>query len=116
MEKIAVCSAGESVNSKVDGRFGRCAYLILWDKDSDSYEAIPNQAVEQAHGSGTSTAQILVNKGAQTLIVSRIGPKAYEVMAKGGIKVYRAEEGQTVQAVLDKCLQGDLQALLKPNN
>ncbi|MGB4304577.1 MAG: dinitrogenase iron-molybdenum cofactor biosynthesis protein [Syntrophomonadaceae bacterium] len=116
MTKIAVCSAGESLSSDLDGRFGRCAYLILWDQDSDSYEAIPNQAGEQAHGSGTSTAQILVTKGVQKLIVSRIGPKAYEVVAKSGIKVYRAEEDQTVQAVLDKCLEGDLQELHKPNN
>lgn len=116
MNKIAVCAAGEALSSNVDGRFGRCAYLILWDEDNKSFKSIPNQAAQRAHGSGTSTAQLLVSEGVKRLLVGRIGPKAFEVINKGGIKVYKAEEGQTVQTVLDACLQGDLEEIIKPNN
>jgi predicted Fe-Mo cluster-binding NifX family protein len=116
MAKMAVCSAGESLDSQLDGRFGRCAYLIIIAEEGNTYEAIPNPAVQHAHGSGTSTAQTLVTKGVQKLVVSRIGPKAFEVLQKSGIKVFRADEGQTVKAAVEKCYQGDLEELLKPNN
>lgn len=117
MAKMAVCSAGKSLDSQLDGRFGRCAFLIIIaEEEGNAYEVFPNPAVQHAHGSGISTAQTLVTKGVGKLVVGRIGPKAYEVLQKGGIKVYRADEGQTVKAVAERCRQGNLEELLKPNN
>lgn len=116
MGKIAVCASGDNLDSKMDGRFGRCAYLILWNEDSQGYETVPNAGSDRAHGSGTSTAQTLVSLGASRLVVSRIGPKAFEVLKSAGIKVYSTDENQSVRAALDKLRRNDLQEMQGPND
>jgi predicted DNA-binding protein (UPF0251 family) len=48
--KIAICSSGESPSASVDGRFGRCAYFMLWNDEQGSFEAISNSGPELNQG------------------------------------------------------------------
>ena len=38
--KIAITSTGPKLEDKVDPRFGRCRYFILFDTDTNKFEAI----------------------------------------------------------------------------
>ena len=44
--KIAITSSGANLKSKVDPRFGRCAYFILIETDNDEFEAIENSGAQ----------------------------------------------------------------------
>jgi predicted Fe-Mo cluster-binding NifX family protein len=41
---IAVTSTGESSDSKVDPRFARCPYYIIFQTDDASFAAVPNSS------------------------------------------------------------------------
>ncbi|MBC7076005.1 MAG: NifB/NifX family molybdenum-iron cluster-binding protein [Syntrophomonadaceae bacterium] len=116
MGKIAICSSGSSSSSLVDGRFGRCSCFMVWDPESSSYEAVSNQGQDMSHGAGTGAAQAMINQGVKAVITSRIGPKAFSVLKSAGIEVYMGEENKTVEEVLQKYLNNELNQINSPNN
>ena len=51
--KICVTSQGPDLSSAVDPRFGRARYFIIYDEETESFEAIDNeQNVSAACGAG----------------------------------------------------------------
>lgn len=114
--KIAICASNDSPSALVDGRFGRCAYFMLWDEAQGSFEALRNSGPELNQGAGTGAAQELLHRGAGILICNRIGPKAFAVMQKAGIKIYGTEEGLDLNMVLKQYQAGDLPLIEAANN
>ncbi len=113
--KIAVCAGDNSPTSKVDGRFGRCAYFMLWDEEKEIFEAINNQA-EPNQGAGTGAAHELLRRGAGTLICNRIGPRAFKVFQSAGVRIYSAQEGMDVDTALKQYRLGKLPTIETANN
>jgi len=60
--KIVITSTGTSLDSNVDPRFGRCAYFILYDTDSDTFEAIENASRNAMGGAGIQSGQLITSK------------------------------------------------------
>lgn len=116
LDKIAVCSSGSSSSSTIDERFGRCPFFMVWDADQANYTAVKNTSLDDAHGAGTAVTQTLLNQGVGAVITRRIGPKAFAVLKQAGIKVYAAESGDTIEAVLQQYLDGKLDELKQANN
>lgn len=57
--KIAVSSAEKSLDGKVDPRFGRAAYFIIYDPENDRSECLENtQSLNAPGGAGIQAAQI----------------------------------------------------------
>jgi len=44
--KIAITSIGAKLEDKVDPRFGRCHYFILFDTETNKFEAIENTGAQ----------------------------------------------------------------------
>lgn len=42
--KIAIVSEKESLDARIDSRFGRCAYFAIYDTDSKTTEFFSNPA------------------------------------------------------------------------
>lgn len=114
--KIAISAAGSDPKNNIDARFGRCSHFMLWDPDESSFTAVENKGGEAAHGAGTGAAQVLLKNGAQVLLTSKIGPKAFDALKSAGIKIYRASEKDTVEDTLEKYLARGLEELTNPNN
>ncbi len=114
--KIAICASGDSPSASVDGRFGRCAYLMLWDDEQGSFEAISNSGPDLKQGAGTGAARELLRRGAGIIICNRIGPKAFTVFLKAGVKVYGAGEGLDTETVLKQYKAGELIPIEAANN
>ncbi len=114
--KIAVCAGGDSPSASVDGRFGRCAYFLIWDAEQGTFEAISNSGPELNQGAGTGAAQELLRRGVGTLICNRIGPKAFTVFHRAGVKVYNAGEGLDTETALKHYKAGELQPIETANN
>lgn len=99
--KVAISSRGLNLDSPVDDRFGRCPYFVLVDPSTNSHEAVPNPYAGAAQGAGTRTAQLLVDKGVDVVLVGNIGPNPTAALRAAGIKVHSGIRGKVSDALYD---------------
>ncbi|MGC8825241.1 MAG: NifB/NifX family molybdenum-iron cluster-binding protein [Bacteroidales bacterium] len=72
--KIAFTSTGTTWESKMDPRFGRTEYIVIYDEEKNELTAIDNSEVKnEAHGAGTATAQKIFDLKPDVLITGN-GP------------------------------------------
>ena len=98
--KIAISSAGNTLDDQLDLRFGRAAMFIIYDLDHETFTVIDNtQNLNAVQGAGIQSAQHVVNSGAQALVTGHTGPKAYKVIEASKIPVYLAVGGTVREAI-----------------
>jgi predicted Fe-Mo cluster-binding NifX family protein len=112
--KIAITSTGKTLDSQVDSRFGRAAWFIIVNSDSMEFEAIANDNVNAAGGAGISSAKVVIDSGAETVLTGNCGPNAHRTLAAGGVKLYTGAAG-TVKEAVEKFKSGELTAADGPN-
>lgn len=108
--KIAVCSAGSTLDSPVDPRFGRCAYFVTVDTETLEANAVENPGTTAAQGAGIQAAQIVASQGASAVIAGNFGPNAYQALSAAGIRVFTGANG-TVRDAVNQFNSGRLQEL-----
>ena len=85
--KIGIASTGSDLNSQVDIRFARAPYFLIVDSETKEFESVKNPYVV-GRGVGYATAELLANKGVNAVIAGSVGPNAYNVLTRLGIKMY----------------------------
>ena len=108
--KVAITSQGDSVDAQVDLRFGRCAYFIIIDPETEEAEAVSNPSADAMGGAGPQAAQIIADKGAEVVITGNVGPNAFRTLRAANIRIYQAAAG-TVKETLAKYKSGELKEL-----
>ena len=111
--KLAISADGAQLEAQHDARFGRCAYFIFVDTETNAWEASPNPAINSRGGAGTQAAQFIANQGAQAIISGRFGPNAFEALNAAGIKMYAAAGGR-VESVVEEFSSGQLKKVTVP--
>jgi len=100
--KVAVTATGQTLDSPLDPRFGRAAYFILYDQESQTFEVTDNSPnLNAVQGAGIQAAEKIVKLGADALISGHCGPKAFRVLAVAGIAVYNTEAGSVAEALAE---------------
>lgn len=100
--KIAITAQGNTLDSKVDPRFGRAKGFILYDTDNDSFEYMDNQQnLNLPQGAGIQSAKNVINSGAQVLLTGHVGPKAFTTLSASDIEIYSGAENTVASAVED---------------
>jgi predicted Fe-Mo cluster-binding NifX family protein len=112
--KIAITSSGSDLKSEVDPRFGRCAYFILVETDTDEFEAIENSNVQGMGGVGIQSGQVMADREVKTVLTGSCGPNAFQTLQAAGIKVITGVTG-TVQEAIDKFKSGEFKAISQAN-
>ena len=102
--KICITSSGDTLESQVDPRFGRCRYFIIWDDENDTFEAISNPNIDAGSGAGIQSAQLVVAKNVSMIITGEIGPKAEQVFTTANLQVVTGASG-TVKEAIEKYRQ-----------
>ena len=97
--KIAVSSTGQTLDSAVEARFGRCPYFLIVNPATLEFEAIANANAELGGGAGIQSAQLIAEKGASVVLTGSCGPNAIEVFDQAGIKVITGVSGSVSQTV-----------------
>jgi len=99
--KIAITATGNTLESMVDPRFGRAAWFLIIDTETQELlEAIDNTAgKEAAHGAGISAAARVADSGVEALLTGRVGPKALPVLEKGGVRAVNDISGSVRDAI-----------------
>ncbi len=73
--KIAISSVGNSPDSKLDSRFGRCSYFVVFDTETSSTEYIPNPYKENVEGAGPASVELLATRGVKKIVSGEFGAK-----------------------------------------
>jgi len=112
--KICVSAVADSLNAKVDLRFGRCLYFVIVDPETMQFEAVKNTALDVMGGAGTKAAQTIVNRGVDVLVTGNVGPNAFQALSAAGIKIVTGVSG-TVKEAVEKYKRGELGETDAPN-
>lgn len=113
--KIIVTAYGSEANAKIDERFGRAAYFMLYDKETQTWKSFNNkQNLDAAKGAGIQAAQNVQELDANIVITGNVGPKAFHVLQASGIKIFSAKE-LTVEEAIQNYLAGKLSELTIAN-
>ena len=98
--KIAVTSTGTDLDSQVDPRFGRAAYILIVDSDTLDHEVLDNKEnVNALKGAGIQAACMVSDKGAEVLLTGFCGPNAFKVLKTAKIGVANDAAGSIRDAV-----------------
>lgn len=111
---IAVTSTGDSLNSPVDPRFGRCPYFAIVDTESGSFSAVSNASTALGSGAGIESARTLSERGVEAVITGQCGPNAHATLSAAGIRVYDGASG-TVRQAVEQFTNGRLSASANPS-
>ena len=108
--KIAFTSAGMTWESMMDPRFGRTAYILLYDEEKNQLTNYDNSAVKnEAHGAGPRTAQKLFDLKPDILITGNgPGGNAATVLKKMKLKIYTGAGEMSVKEALSAYQNGAL--------
>jgi predicted Fe-Mo cluster-binding NifX family protein len=112
--KIAITSMGGKLEDKVDPRFGRCHYFILFDTKTNKFEAVENTGAQGMGGVGILSGQLMADKGVEVVLTGSCGPNAFQTLQTAGIKVITGAIG-TVQDTINKFKAGELKAISQAN-
>ena len=98
--KIAVTSQGPDLDSEVDPRFGRAAYIVFVDSETFASEAVDNSENARAlKGAGIQAASMVSERGADVLLTGHCGPNAYKALKAGKVDVANNAAGTVRDAV-----------------
>ena len=73
--KVAITSTGNNLESKLDQRFGRCLYFVIYDLETKGIEFIPNPNKDAQEGAGPASVQLIVSRNVQKIISGEFGIK-----------------------------------------
>ena len=113
--RIAVTSTGRDLESAVDPRFGRAAYILIVDSDTMDFEVVDNaENVNAFKGAGIQAASSISDKQADVLLTGFCGPNAFKVLDAAHIKV-GADVSGTVREAVAAFVDGKVQLAAAPN-
>ena len=113
--KIAISESGNSLESEIDMRFGRCPYFIfveLEGKEIKGHEIIENTSANQTGGVGITSAELVAKKGAQAVLTGNVGPRAFSVFSQFNIDIYPVTG--KVSAAIKAFADGKLKKIQEP--
>jgi predicted Fe-Mo cluster-binding NifX family protein len=97
--KICVTAEGNSLDSRVDPRFGRCRYFIIVDPKSLSFEAIQNPNIDSMGGAGVQSGQLVAGKQVKAVLTGNVGPNAFQTLQAAAVEVITGVSGSVKEAV-----------------
>lgn len=100
--KVAITSSGNTYESVLDRRFGRCKYFVIFDTVSNSVEFIPNPNINAEEGAGPASVKIIADKGVEKVVSGEFGIKIKPMLDSLKIQMIALKDQEkTVQQIID---------------
>lgn len=100
--KVAITSNGNTLESKLDQRFGRCQYFTVYDTDTKGIEFIPNPNKDAQEGAGPASVQLVASRGVQKVISGEFGIKIKSLLDSLKIQmVILKQPEKSIQEIID---------------
>ena len=107
---VAIPTTGNDLDGQIEERFGRCPRFIIADPESLEFRVMVNPALTQSGGAGVRAAQAVVDSGADAVIAGEIGPKAYQVLERAGIRMFTKVTGTVKDSLAMLSFDGPVEA------
>jgi predicted Fe-Mo cluster-binding NifX family protein len=112
--KVVITGISNKIEGAFNPRFGRSDYFILVDTETSEWEGLENPAVNARGGAGPQAVQFIADKGTEAVISGRYGPSAFTALEAAGISAYVSQGQGTVNEVLEKFQDGELEKVNAP--
>lgn len=108
--KVAFTAKGTGWDAKMDPRFGRTEFILIYDEESDQWTSIDNRSIDGvAHGAGPQTAAKLFDLKPDVLITGNgPGGNAAAALQKGNLSIYIGAGSMTVREAYEAYKAGTL--------
>ncbi|HHT60789.1 MAG: NifB/NifX family molybdenum-iron cluster-binding protein [Paludibacteraceae bacterium] len=97
--KIAITSERNSLESKMDTRFGRCAFFAIYDTETQTTDFIPNPAKDSSEGAGPKAVEFIASKGVSKVVASEFGGKAKSLLDKLQIEMLHEKDKSIAEVI-----------------
>ncbi len=108
MEKYLVASSGDTLESKVSGRFGHSGWFLLIDPVTMKYESFEGFSVEE-----DQEISRFMDETVKKVIVGNIGPGAFNELISFGCRIYLCRN-MAVPEAIKKVKNGEIKPLKEP--
>ncbi len=99
--KIAITSTGNSLESKLDERFGRCSFFVIYDQETGGIEFLPNPNKEAMNGAGPASVQLVASRGVKKIVSGEFGIKIKSLLDSLKIQmIVLKDENKTVNDII----------------
>ena len=88
-------------NTTICQSFGRAPYFLLVDTQTDKKEFFENSAASSAGGAGIAAAQLIVDSGAEAVLLPRCGENAAKVLKAANINLYKTTGDSMAENIAD---------------
>jgi len=112
--RVAASSTGNTVDSQIDPRFGRCTYFLIIETDDMSFEVVNNENIALSGGAGIQSAQVVASKGVSAVLTGNCGPNAVRTLRAAGVELFVGQTG-TIRQAVERFKNGELTATNTPN-
>jgi len=112
--KIVLTTASPDIESEIDPRFGRGAYLLVVNLEGLEWEAHPNPGVNASGGAGIQAAQFVTDQKAKAVISGDFGPHAHDALNMGGVSMYLYGDCRTAREAIESFKEGKLRQVGAP--
>ena len=99
--KIAISSRGNTANSLIDPRFGRCGWFAFYDTATGETEFVENSAKNADSGAGPAAVTIIAQKGVSKIVSGEFGFKIKDMLKELNIEMVMVKEDKTIQEIID---------------
>ena len=104
--KTIITSKGDNLKSKFDLRFGRSAWLCVYNNETKDVAFFENENKDINGGAGTKTAEKVAELDVERVISGDFGPKAKTLLEKLKIQMVILDEGnKTVGEIIGQMEQ-----------
>lgn len=104
---IAVMSEGLEPSSLVAEKFARAPFIIYYNVETASFESIRNPYSSLFGGAGIQTAQLIIERNTNAVIVIDIGLNPFRLLRSANVKVYSSSKTKILEAI-EECIEGQL--------
>jgi predicted Fe-Mo cluster-binding NifX family protein len=100
--KVAITSTENRLEAKMDRRFGRCMYFVIYDLETGGYEIIPNPNQNMIEGAGPASVKLVAGKGVKKIVSGEFGAKIKSLFDQLQIQLITFDsEEKTVQEIVE---------------
>ena len=98
--RVAITSTGDSLDSLLDERFGRCSYFVVYDTESKSTEFIPNPNKSAENGAGPASVQLVAARKVSKIVSGEFGMKIKSLVDCLQLQLIVVKEPKTVREII----------------
>ena len=99
--KVAISSKGDTLDSEMDSRFGRCKFFAIYDSEDKSTLFIANTAATLTEGAGPAALQLLTSQGVSKLVSGNFGVKIKTLSSDLNVQLIVMRENHTIESIIN---------------